>query len=95
MSIPPLLEETSGGAVGTGSDQSRDATLEPDTDRLASLSTEDQKRKLAVYPASAGFELVDELDYLAARSIETNIFFNPRFLHRPCRGWKTAKSGLP
>ncbi|XHB99569.1 GNAT family N-acetyltransferase [Nitratireductor sp. ac15] len=80
MSIPPLLEETSGGAGGSDSDQARDATFEPDTEHLASVATDDQKRKLAVYPASAGFELVDELDYLAARSIETNIFFNPRFL---------------
>ena len=37
-------------------------------------------RRLAIYPASAGFELVEELDHLCARTIEPNIFFNPRFL---------------
>lgn len=37
-------------------------------------------RKLAIYPASAGFDLVDELDHLARRTVEPNIFFNPRFL---------------
>ena len=37
-------------------------------------------RRLAIYPASAGFELVEELDYLCARTIEPNVFFNPRFL---------------
>ncbi|MCV3238549.1 GNAT family N-acetyltransferase [Mesorhizobium sp. ZC-5] len=37
-------------------------------------------RKLAIYPASAGFDLVDELDHLCTRSIEPNVFFNPRFL---------------
>lgn len=37
-------------------------------------------RRLSVYPASAGFDLLDELDYLAARSIERNVFFEPRFL---------------
>src|SRR5690606_28913588 len=38
------------------------------------------ERRLAVYPASAGFELVDELDFLSARAVEPNVFFNPRFL---------------
>ena len=37
-------------------------------------------RKLAIYPASAGFDLVEELDHLCTRSIEPNVFFNPRFL---------------
>ncbi|MEQ9572033.1 MAG: GNAT family N-acetyltransferase [Nitratireductor sp.] len=37
-------------------------------------------RRLAVYPASAGFDLVDELDFLCVRTVEPNIFFNPRFL---------------
>ncbi|RLQ88589.1 GNAT family N-acetyltransferase [Notoacmeibacter ruber] len=37
-------------------------------------------RRLSIYPASAGFELLDELDYLASRSIERNVFFEPRYL---------------
>ena len=37
-------------------------------------------RRLAIYPASAGFDMVEELDYLCARTIEPNVFFNPRFL---------------
>lgn len=37
-------------------------------------------RTLAIYPASAGFDLVDELDYLCARTVEPNLFFNPHFL---------------
>ncbi|WP_157018831.1 GNAT family N-acetyltransferase [Mesorhizobium xinjiangense] len=37
-------------------------------------------RELAIYPASAGFDLVDELDHLCSRSVQPNIFFNPRFL---------------
>jgi hypothetical protein len=43
-------------------------------------SLERPLRKLAIYPASAGFDLVEELDHLCARSIEPNVFFNPRFL---------------
>lgn len=80
MSIPPLLEESSSGASGAASDHLTDIPRETDTRHLALLAAEQSERKLAIYPASAGFELVDELDYLAARSIETNIFFNPRFL---------------
>lgn len=38
------------------------------------------RRFLSIYPASAGFDLVDELEHLSARAIEPNIFFNPRFL---------------
>src|SRR5690606_5431816 len=37
-------------------------------------------RQMAIYAASSGFELVEELDYLCARTIEPNIFFNPHFL---------------
>ncbi|WP_295806902.1 GNAT family N-acetyltransferase [uncultured Nitratireductor sp.] len=80
MSIPPLLEESSTGTPGATSDHTADATRKLDPEHLALLAAQQSERKLAIYPASAGFELVDELDYLAARSIETNIFFNPRFL---------------
>ena len=34
-------------------------------------------RKLSIYAASAGFDLVEELDHLAARTIESNVFFTP------------------
>ena len=37
-------------------------------------------RKLSVYGARAGHELVDELAYLSARAMEPNVFFNPSFL---------------
>ena len=37
-------------------------------------------RRMSIYDASAGFELLEELDHLAARSIERNVFFEPRFL---------------
>ncbi|MGQ2909239.1 MAG: GNAT family N-acetyltransferase [Aliihoeflea sp.] len=37
-------------------------------------------RRLDIYPASTGYDLVTELDHLAQRAIEPNVFFNPRFL---------------
>lgn len=37
-------------------------------------------RRLDIYPASTGYDLVTELDHLATRAIEPNVFFNPRFL---------------
>ncbi|MCO6387190.1 GNAT family N-acetyltransferase [Aliihoeflea sp. 40Bstr573] len=37
-------------------------------------------RRLDIYPASTGYDLVTELDHLAARAIDPNVFFNPRFL---------------
>ena len=44
------------------------------------LASNRPERTLAVYPASAGFDLVEELDYLCNRTVEPNVFFNPRFL---------------
>jgi hypothetical protein len=38
------------------------------------------ERRLSIYPSSAGFDLVEELEFLSSRSVEPNVFFNPRFL---------------
>ena len=68
MSAVPLLEEQGGIPsliAGHGAGH-------PDPERA--------RRSLAIYPASAGYDLVDELEYLGARAIEPNLFFNPRFL---------------
>lgn len=81
MAAIPLLEETSSGPAGAmlaGLAGMVDRPIDPAL--LERLSSDRPTRKLAVYPAAAGFELVDELDFLSARAIEPNIFFNPRFL---------------
>lgn len=80
MAAIPLLEELSGSASGRMIGEFADYA---GTDVPASLVEQMESRpprKLAIYPASAGFDLVEELDYLCARSIEPNVFFNPRFL---------------
>ena len=75
MALMPIVEEVSTpGPVLTGMTASG-----PDPVRLEALGGS-KSRTLAIYPASAGFDLVDELDHLCARSVEPNIFFNPRFL---------------
>jgi hypothetical protein len=77
MPVAPILEELRGAH--------RDATI-ADAEAMRGRGTEAAapgekvSRTLAIYPASAGFDLVEELDYLCARSVEPNIFFNPRFL---------------
>ncbi len=81
MAAIPLIEETSASASS------------PLIANLAGVSGEAQQqleietqgpgaapRRLAIYPASAGFDLVEELDFLCVRTVEPNIFFNPRFL---------------
>lgn len=81
MAAIPLLEETSGGPAG--SLIAGIAGVPADAADLAHLeltSAERPLRRLAIYPASAGFDLVEELDHLCARTIEPNVFFNPRFL---------------
>lgn len=81
MAAVPLIEETSGGPAGTLmtglAGVSPDATEPAEIELLASNRRE---RTLAVYAASAGFDLVEELDYLCNRTVEPNVFFNPRFL---------------
>ena len=81
MAAVPLLEETSGGPSGAmiaGLAGLAGKSIDPAHIEL--LENNRPLRRLAIYPASAGFDLVDELDYLCARTIEPNIFFNPHFL---------------
>ncbi len=81
MAAVPLIEETSGGPAGTL--MTGLAGVVPDAAHLAEielLASSRPERTLAVYPASAGFDLVEELDYLCNRTVEPNVFFNPRFL---------------
>jgi hypothetical protein len=81
MAATPLIEETNGGSAGAM--VSGLAGLAPDNADSAHvelLANNRPERRLAIYPASAGFDLVEELDYLCARTVEPNVFFNPRFL---------------
>jgi hypothetical protein len=81
MVATPLLEEMSGSAAGAmiaglaGLSQAPRSLAQQEI-----LGNGRRPRRLAIYPASAGFDLVDELDHLCVRTIEPNIFFNPRFL---------------
>lgn len=80
MAATPILEEMSGsasapmiaGLAGMDGSAARSLVETVDADRPA--------RRLAIYPAAAGFDLVEELDHLCKRTVEPNVFFNPRFL---------------
>ncbi|MFC5387245.1 GNAT family N-acetyltransferase [Aquamicrobium segne] len=81
MAAIPLIEETSGGPAGALVSSLAGLAREgADPAQLELLAGTRPQRTLAIYPAMAGFELVEELDYLGARAIEPNVFFNPRFL---------------
>lgn len=80
MAAIPLLEETSGGTAGAMVSGLAGMTRDADPAHIEILANNRPERKLAIYPASAGFDLVEELDYLCARTVEPNVFFNPRFL---------------
>lgn len=81
MAAIPLIEETSASRSGAmighlaGFEQ-----FDTPPHLTEALDARRPVRRLAIYPASAGFEMVEELDHLAARTVEPNIFFNPRFL---------------
>lgn len=81
MAAIPLLEEANGSPSGALIAGLAGTAGEAESQAEAELSLSHRPgRKLAIYPASAGFDLVDELDYLCARTIEPNLFFNPHFL---------------
>ncbi|MDX8533823.1 GNAT family N-acetyltransferase [Mesorhizobium sp. VK25A] len=80
MAAVPLLEETSGGPASAMVSNLAGLAREADPAHIELFASNRPERKLAIYPASAGFDLVEELDYLSARTIEPNVFFNPRFL---------------
>ena len=71
MAAVPLLEETSGGPSGAMIAELAGLAKEiGDPAHLEVLESRRPARRLAIYPASAGFDLVDELDYLSARTVE-------------------------
>ncbi|QPC85642.1 GNAT family N-acetyltransferase [Mesorhizobium sp. NBSH29] len=77
----PLLEELSGSPSAPMIAELaglRNAAVE--RAQIETLGDHRPPRKLAIYSASAGFDLVEELDHLTPRTIESNVFFNPRFL---------------
>lgn len=77
----PILEETSGSPAGAMIAGLAGVSGEPaNLARVEIIESNRPPRRLAIYPASAGFDLVEELDHLCARTIEPNVFFNPRFL---------------
>jgi hypothetical protein len=81
MAAVPLLEEMSGAPSGAMIAELAGLARDMgDPAHLEVLVSRRPERRLAIYPASAGFDLVEELDYLSARTIEPNVFFNPRFL---------------
>lgn len=81
MAAIPILEEMNSSAAGAMIAGLAGMKAEPATlAQLQLIAAGRQARSLAIYGASAGFDLVEELDHLSARTIESNVFFNPRFL---------------
>lgn len=77
----PLVEEMSGSAAGPMIAGLAGLSQEPQSLAVHEIVGQGRRpRRLAIYPASAGFDLVEELEHLSVRTIEPNIFFNPRFL---------------
>jgi CelD/BcsL family acetyltransferase involved in cellulose biosynthesis len=81
MASSPILEEMNGSPAGAMIAGLAGLTSEPASlAHVELLNGHRAPRRLAIYPASAGFDLVEELDHLCTRTVESNIFFNPRFL---------------
>lgn len=81
MVAQPLIEEISGGPAGamiSGLAGLNGSVQKPAQEER--IEGRHRLRRLSIYPASAGFGLVEELDHLCVRTLEPNLFFNPRFL---------------
>lgn len=74
MKTLPILEEVARTSAG------RENSITDWYAPPASPQPDRVPRKLAIYPAQAGYELVDELEFLCNRTIEPNVFFSPPFL---------------
>ncbi len=81
MAAVPLLEEMSGAGSGAMMAELAGLDSRPIEDfQLQHLRSQKTPRRLSIYSAAAGFEMVEELDFLCTRTVESNLFFNPRFL---------------
>ena len=77
----PLMEEVTGSASGAMIAGLAGHPGEPALPHhLENLGGRKVPRRMSIYSASAGFDLVEELDFLCSRTIEPNVFFSPRFL---------------
>jgi len=76
----PLIEITGGAGSGALPNELMAKLKSSDPAKLELTSMVRPTRKLAIYDAAAGFDLLPELDFLSARAIEPNVFFSPRFL---------------
>lgn len=83
MVTPPIFEETpslSAGPMISALSGISTRNLKGQPLQLECMGDATAPRKLAIYNASTGFEMLKELEYLTYRTIEPNIFFNPNFL---------------
>lgn len=81
MAAIPLMEETAAGPSGAMIANLAGLARDPLPPSEPGWSDQiNGERRLSVYPSSAGFDLIDELDFLSSRTVEPNIFFNPQFL---------------
>ncbi len=82
MAATPLFEEAGWSAAGPMIAGLAGFALDDPNAPLRFEETAEigAQRRFSVYPASAAFQLTDELEHLSYRAIESNIYFNPRFL---------------
>ena len=82
LAADPILDEVRGSPAGALIADMTSA-FSASSQILPSIeyeSADRENRHLSIYPASAGIALTDELEFLARRAIEPNLFFNPGFL---------------
>ncbi len=82
LAADPILDEVRGSPAGALLADIAGATPAA-AQVLPSMeyeSADRQNRHLSIYPALAGIALSEELEYLARRAVEPNLFFNPGFL---------------
>jgi hypothetical protein len=79
MASNPFFEGDIGGQASTLIDALAETPITRPPPELA-IDIGRPGRQMCVYPARAGYDLQTELDFLANRMIEPNVFFTGRFL---------------
>ena len=73
MTTKPILEEVARASAGRRPEFA-------DWSVPVIVQADRHPRRLSIYGAEAGFELIGELEFLCNRTVEPNVFFSPAFL---------------
>lgn len=81
MSAKPLVDEMLAAPSAAPAIALVDAArLADNPESSLAIGTGEQVRRFSIYAPGAAFDLIEELEFLAARAIDPNVYYTPQFL---------------